>query len=280
MKRKLLNLFLILLLMATLPVTVLADEVPPLVVDNAGLLTEDEWLDLIEKSLSTLRTPYQMNAVILTVDSLEGKSAQDFADDFYDQNYGEYGENGILLLLAMEEREWYIYTCGDAIYALTDYGIQASMETPLTYFAEADYYGGFDAWLDGLPYYLEAYQEDSPVDGYADYSGDYYHEDREEVVYYQEDSSPNLMVSIAVGLVVAAIVILTMRASMNTKRQQHGASSYLKSGSFQLRSHQDLFLYSNVSKVRRQQNTNKGSGGSSVHRSSSGRKHGGGGGRF
>ncbi len=278
--RKLLSIFLILLLLAALPVTVHAEELLPLVIDYAGVLKTEQWIDLAVKA-TTLQTTYQMDVVIVIEGSLGGKPAQEAADDYYDQR--GYAEDGILFLLAIEEREWYISTSGDAIDALTDYGIQASMETPLTHFAYGGYYKGLSAWLDGLSYYLTAYQLGTPVDGDADYSGDYYHGDREESEYYQEDFPPNLLLSLIIGLAAAGITVAVMRSSMNTKLPQRGAANYMKAGSFHMRTRQDLFLYSNISKVRKQQNTGsagRSGGGSSVHRSSGGRRHGGGGGRF
>ena len=60
-----------------------------------------------------------------------------------------------------------------------------------------------------------------------------------------------------------------------------GAGSYLNDSSYHLRTNQDLFLYSNVTKTRiQQESSNSGGGGSSVHTSSSGSTHGGGGGKF
>ncbi len=281
MKKKLLSLWICLLTFLRLIVPVSAAETPPMVVDRANLLTASEEAAL-EAKVQNIRDTYSMDAVILTLESLDGWSAQDYADNYYDQNGYGSGENhsGILFLLAMREREWYLSTYGDAIYAVTDYGVQQLGEMAAWYFSAGDYYAGFDAYLDALPDYLYAYQEGAPIDGYADSSGDYYHGDQEAVVYYEENSSPNLLLSLGLGILVAGIVVAVMGGSMNTKRQQHGAASYLKAGSFRLRSHQDLFLYSNVSKVRRQQNSNNGGGGSSVHRSSSGRSHGGGGGKF
>lgn len=282
MKRKMISLLLSLILLVSLVPNVLAAADLPMVVDNANLLTKEE-RDSLESKAQALRTEYEMDIVILTVDSLDGKNAQDYADDYFDENGYGYGAeySGILFLLAMAEREWYISTCGDAIYAVTDYSIQQLGETAVWYLSEGNYYDGFDAYLDALPSYLKAYQAGSPVDSYADYFGDDYHGERETVVYYEQEYEPSIFLSLVIGIIAAAVVILIMRASMNTKRQQRSASNYTKAGSYHLRTHQDMFLYSNVSKVRRQQN-NGGShgGGSSVHRSSGGRRHGGGGGRF
>lgn len=279
MKRKILSFLLVLLLTICLPLHTSAAAIS-MVVDSAELLTDQEQIAL-EGTAQTLRDTYEMDVVIVTIDNLESKTAQQYADDFFDNGGYGYGEsrNGILFLLAMEEREWYISTCGDAIYTITDYGIQQLGEAAVWYLSEGEYYEAFQAYLDALPLYLEAYRQGSPIDGHADYSGDYYHGERESVVYYEEEYTPSIFLSLVIGVIVAAVVILIMRASMNTKRQQHGASGYMKAGSFHLRGRQDLFLYSNVSKVRRQQNNSSG-GGSSVHRSSGGRSHGGGGGRF
>ena len=246
------------------------------IVDDAGLLYSNEAAALEEKA-AALSATYGIDAVILTVDSLGGVTAQNYADDYYDHN--GYGEDGVLFLLAMEEREWYIYTCGTVIYALTDYGIQQLGEGVLPYLSSGSWYDGFSFFLDRLPYYLDAYGSGAPVDGYADYSGDYYHGQQDEVVYYPQEKQPSLPMSLLIGLAVGGVAILIMRSSMNTKRAQHGAAVYLKDGSWNLRMHRDIYLYSNVTKTRRQQSSSSG-GGSSVHRSSGGRSHGGGGGRF
>lgn len=274
-KRKILAHLLIVLFFPFLLVKVQASYIGAHVLDSAGLLSSQELIEL-ESKADNLMTEYGMDVVILTVDSLDGQSAQNKADNFYDEN--GYGDNGVLFLLAMEEREWYISTCGDAIYALTDYGIQQLGDVALPYLSDGDYYAGFAAFLNALPDYFDALNSGSPIDGYADYSGEYYHGDREKVVNYEQ--SPSLVLSLVIGLVVAAVTVLIMRSTMNTKRKQRSAGDYLKEGSYNLRTRQDLFLYSRVSKIRRQQNTSSGGGGSSVHRSSGGRSHGGGGGRF
>lgn len=248
--------------------------------DNAGLLLPEE-ITALEEKAAELASRYNIDPVILTVDSLGGESPQIYADDYYD--HSGYREDGVLFLLAMAEREWYISTSGTVIYALTDYGIQQLGETVVPCLAEEYWFTGFYSFLDSLPYYLDAYQSGAPIDGYADDSSDYYHGDREEILYYEEESSPNFFYSLFAGLAAAGISIGVMRSSMNTKRAQRNAGAYMEEGSWNLYQHRDLFLYSNVTKTRRQEDnpseTRKG-GSSSVHRSSAGRRHGGGGGKF
>lgn len=270
-----------LLLVSLLFPSALAAEYQPLIVDNAQILRLSEEEALLSLS-QTLQQEYETDVVILTIESLNGISAQTYADDFFDANGYGYGdsEDGILFLLAMQEREWYISTCGNTIYAVTDYGIQLLGESAIPYFSEGNYYSGFYAYLEKLAVLLDAYAQGIPLDGYADDSGDHYHGERKETVYYSGNGEPNYVLSIIIGIAAATVVIVLMRRPMNTRKAQRTATDYLKPGSYHLHTHQDLFLYSNVNKVRKQQNTGSGGGGSSVHRSSGGRCHGGGGGRF
>ena len=266
MKRKLFSMLLALVFVPVLLIPAQASLMGAQIIDSADLLSDQEMIEL-ESKADRLMDDYGMDVVILTVDSLDGQYVQTKADDFYDEN--GYGDNGVLFLLAMEEREWYISTSGDAIYALTDYGIQQVGFVMVPYLSQGDYYGAFDVFLDELPMYFDALEKGKPVDSY------------EEVLYYEEDASPSLLVSLFFGVVAGGLTVLIMRGTMNTKKPQRSAGEYLIQDSYQLNTIQDLFLYSQVQKVRRQESSSgSGGGGSSVHRSSSGRSHGGGGGRF
>ena len=281
MKRKLICLFLSIVLIFTMSLTAAASESLYRIVDDAGLLDTAEDSALEEKA-RLLREEYEMDIVILTVNSLDGMTPQEYADDYYDGHGYGCGENasGVLLLLSIEERDWYISTRGEAVYALTDFGIQQLGEEMVSVLG-VSYYGGFNYFLDALPEYFDAYKNGAPIDGYADYSGDYYHGDQEEIVYYEEELSPSFLLSLIIGVLTSGITVLIMRFSMNTKRPQRCATAYMQHNSFQLRQKQDLFLYRNVTKSRRQENKSSGGGGgSSVHRSSGGNRHGGGGGKF
>ena len=255
----------------------------PRIIDDANLLLYGE-MSLLEEEANRIAEEYGMDVVILTVEDFYGVSAsiEVFADNFYDNNGYGIGENasGVLLVLSMDTREWAISTCGDAIYAITDFGIQALFEDMAPHLSEDNYFDAFDTYLEVLPYYFEAYENGTPIDGWAgNYQGPGSVESgtREDVVYYT--SEPPYWASPIIGAAIAGIVVLIMRSSMNTKRPQRSAAGYLNRDSYQLRRHQDIFLYSQVSKTRKQTQSSSG-GGSSVHHSSGGRSHGGGHGRF
>lgn len=287
--KKLTSVLLVLLLLASLCVCAAATgSDTPLIVDNAGVLTSEQ-VDDLTQTASDLRDLYEMDVVIVVVADLDGKSAQDYADDYYDYNGYGIGDDysGMLLLIATESRDWWISTCGEAIYVLTDYGIESIFSDFSGYLSVNDYYHAFETYLDCLPEYFDAYYSGNPIDGYSgNYSGpgSYTPGDADDTVYYEDDSFGifEILFSLVAGCVVAGIAVLIMSAQMNTKLPQNSARNYLNQSSYQLHGHSDMFLYSNVTKVRRESSSSSGSGGggSSTHRSSSGRSHGGGGGKF
>ena len=83
----------------------------PRLVDDAGLLSQSEKYNLIS-SLDSISENRQLDVVVVTKNSLAGKTVEQYADDFFDYNGYGYGENddGILLLPSMETREWAIST--------------------------------------------------------------------------------------------------------------------------------------------------------------------------
>lgn len=253
MKKSFLVLFLVLALL--IPLNVLASG-NHYIFDNACLLSEQE-IDMLEIHAQEISDHYQMDIVILTVDSLNGYYAQDYADDYYDN--GGFRSDGILFLLAIAEREWYISTSGSVIELISDYEIDQLAEAALSDLSYGYYYDGFEAYLNALPECLKASSASSAASSGNNWGS-------------------ILLISLLIGAVAAGISLLIMRSTMNTKRKQRSANNYMKQDSFHLTVRQDIFLYSQVNKTPRQQNTS--SSGSSVHSSSSGRSHGGHGGRF
>lgn len=263
------------------------------IVDEADLLTGSEEAELSEKA-AALADTYQIDVVILTIDSLDGAYVESYADDYYDSHDYGYGSDysGVLFLLAMDTRDWAISTTGDGIYALTDYGIESLFEKVAPYLADDDYYSAFDRYLDELEWYFDAYAQGEAIDGYTyDYHGPGTYEPgtREDVVYSEKPLTAGkilfrLAVSLILGAVAGGVVLLILRRGMNTARAAKGADSYMAGGSFRLTHRQNILLQSHVSRTSRSENNgsggHRGGGGSSIHTGSSGRSHGGGHGKF
>ena len=253
-------------------------------IDEADLLTESEEVVLTGR-LDEESERAKMDFVIVAVWSFDGKSAEAFADDYYDEHGYGYGadRDGLLLLLGMESREWYISTCGSAMVLFSDAALDAIGESMIDDLADGRYADAFERFLDGCIVYASydhgyGYGNDY---GYGYGYGDGYYGDGDdtEVALTAADG---FLPSVVIGVVIAFIVVSVMKGQLKSVGMRNEASDYVRSGSLRLTERSDLFLYRRVTKTVRQ-SSNSGSrpgGSSSVHRSSSGRSHGGRGGRF
>ncbi|MCM1257700.1 MAG: TPM domain-containing protein [Roseburia sp.] len=239
-------------------------------VDGADLLSASEEAELSDL-LNEISERQQVDIVVVTADSLEGESPRDYADDFYDYNDYGFGEekDGILFLISMEERDWYISTAGYGITAVTDAGLDYMSEEFLPYLSDGEYARAFQIFARQCDDYITQAREGTPYD--IDNVPD-------------EPFSPlgTLGIALAAGFVTALIVTGVMRHGLHSVRSQSSADDYVKRDSLRLTKDYELFLYRNVTRRERpKQNTSSGrSGGSTTHVSSSGRSHGGGGGKF
>ena len=254
------------------------ERIVPLVSDEADLLTDDEEMLLTDR-LETIGFSYDVEIGVVTVNSLEGKSAENFADDYYDYNGYGYGVNddGLLVLYkdgVPGDREVYITTHGSAIYKFSDYKIDRIVDEMISDLQYGNYYWAFETFADECEYVLENYEIEDV--------GGYYGSDD----FYYDSGSPSPTVgnvpvvwipgSIAIGFILAFLIMLGVASGLKTVKRQANAAAYVDN--MNITSKSDTFLYRNVRKTPRPKSTS--SGGSSSHRSSSGRSHGGGGRRF
>jgi uncharacterized protein len=215
------------------------------VYDGADLLTDEEEASL-EERIEMLTDNYKTHIVIVTVSDLGYNTAYSYADSYYHDNGFGYGKDksGILLLLSMSERDYYIYTYGEAEDKFGDSELTQLEEAMLPCFDENRFYDGFVAFIDACDNVLT-----------FDFFG-------------------SLLIASVVGIVIALVIVLMMKRKLKSVRPQKTASNYVRTGSFMLTKDLDLYLYRTVTRTRRAE-TSSGS------RSSGGGSRGGGrGGKF
>lgn len=233
--------------------TVFADNADK-VIDNADLLSDSEEQNL-EKMLLDIVDEYGYDAAVLTVDSTDGKSMMAYADDYYD--YNGYGKDGLMLLVNMDNRKWWITTSGKGISAFTDDGIQDIGNAVAEYLGDGDYYDGFVRFAELADKYIDKYEETGKPMG----------RQKNYVVIF--------LISLGIGLVFAAIICLVLKSQLKTAVRQVNAKAYVKAGSRNVTYARDIYLYKKVTREKIESDN-----GSSTHTSSSGNTHGGGGGSF
>lgn len=237
------------------------------VIDDAGLIKASDEKELDKKIKNIQKDKFDV--VILTVKSLDGKSAQDYADDYYDNNdYGLDNEkSGVLFLVSKGDRKYHISTKGAGIKAFTDYGIGRIKEEIKPYLSDGDYFDACDEFLNITKDFVKAYKDGTPYDTDNPYN--------EEIDYVILE-----VIALVIAFVIALISVGIMRLRMNTAKPKGTAMEYIKKGSFKLTSEKDIFMYSTVTKTAKPKDNDNSAGGSTTHVSSSGSEHGGGGGSF
>ena len=148
MKKGFCGVLLTLLLCIALVTPVFAEPGLPRLIDEAELLSAGEEAALLSQ-LDEVSERQEVDIVVVTANSLSGASAREYADDFYDDNGYGFGEDrdGILFLISMKEREWYISTRGYGITAVTDAGLEYMSEQFLGDLSEGSYASAFTTFV-------------------------------------------------------------------------------------------------------------------------------------
>lgn len=250
MKRSILLLLTLSLLLA---LCISVGAASPRIVDLAQLLTASEAAEL-EQQAGALSREFQTDVIILTVLTTDGKDAQAYADDYFD-NHG-YGlgasRSGVLLLLVMDTRDWVISTSGDAMHLLSQRDCDEIFSYAADDISAARYGEGFARYLSALARSLSEPHDESLSVGTC------------------------ILIAVCIGLIAGGTVLGILISTMRTARPKRSATDYLQQNSFRMPQCRDLYLYSTTRRVRIESNGSS----SGAHTASSGRSHGGSRGKF
>lgn len=207
--------------------------------DEADLLSVAEEAALTSK-LESISSQYNAQVVIATIASLDGGDVDGFVEYLYDTMGFGYGasHDGVLLLVCMNPREYRILSNGYAADAVTSSKIEAIGDAIVPDLSEGEYADAFDEFANQCGYYLNGHLNGFPFD----FGG-------------------NLMIALIVGIVAGLITVFILKGQLKTVRRQDRANVYVKSGSMQVTVHRDLYLYRNVTCVRKE-SSGKSSGSS------------------
>lgn len=237
-----------------------------LVFDDADLLTDSEEVELDAK-YDEISNRHQMEVVAAVFETIGDYTPMEYADDFYDYNGYGYGDNndGLVLIVVMDTSDWYISTCGKAITAFTDAGIDYIGEQIVPYLSDGDYYAAFDKFADLCDEFMTQYETGDPYDTHNLPKGPFL-------------TFKTVLISLVAGIIVAIFYTRKLVKQLGTVQKKNEATNYVKEGGISVTTSSDLFLYKTVNRTAKESSSS--SGGSSTHRSSSGTTHGGGGGKF
>lgn len=211
--------------------------------DEAELLTQGE-ADRLSAKLDAVSQKYQVDVIIATVNSTGSYTADEYVEYFYDSNGFGYGSNrdGVLLLVAMQERDYRILSNGLGADAISMSDIDAIGNEIVPYLSDGEYAQAFDTFVDECEYYING-----------------------EINGFPFNFGMNLLTALIVGIVVALVVTGIMIGQLKSVRRQSGAANYTKTDSMHITRSNDFFLYRTVNRVKKetQSSGSSRSGGSS-----------------
>lgn len=311
-----------LLLCAALALPVVAypagiDESLPRVDDGAGLLMEVP-AEALDARAREMALQYHMDIVIVTRRGIGGKTPAVYAEDYFEAGgYGWREEetddittgNGVILLLNMVgpgQNDIEIATKGDGQSVFRDGVWEQILDAVAPELIDKKYSAALGRFLDeaeirlidyaqGIGIYGDPdgtynqghYNEDGSYaygdgDDYGDY-GDYEYSGYSGI--YIPFNGGVFAVALIAALIIAWAVVASMKKKHNTIRIAAAAGDYQHD--FDLTERQDIFLYSNTTRMRLPEPTTTSSGGGGggfsgggTRTSSSGSSFGGGGRKF
>ena len=235
--KRFLILLLTLALCLSLAISVSAAGAAGIVMDDADLLSQAEEQALTQK-LTEVGTAYNAQIIVATVASADGQDPDYMVNDLYDSMGFGYGElrDGVLLLVCMDPREYRILSNGYAGNAIDPGVIDTIGDAIVSDLSDGDYADAFEIFADKCGYYLNGYLNGFPF-----------------------QTGRNLVISLVVGLVLALIVTSILKGQLKSVRKQNQANSYVRDGSMQVTLSRDTYLYSHVSRTKKQSSNSSGS---------------------
>ncbi len=224
------------------------------VFDFAALLNDDDENNL-QESIDKAKKKTSLDIVVVTIGDAHGKTSMDYADDFYDYNgFGTGNENdGILLLIDMDNRNIWISTTGKAINKFTDAKIDSILDDVQPLVKDGDYYDAAETFVKRVKKMGGGFAFEFSV------------------------------LKTIIGMLIALATGGIYRARVKHQYKYNGVAetyNYRDKAQLNLTNKSDVLVDTVVVTERIESSSSSGGGGSSTHTSSSGSSHGGGGRSF
>ncbi len=228
---KKIGLVLTIIFLFTMPILSYSTE---LLIDDAGLLSEYE-REKLSDLLETRSAEVGFSIAVVTV------------EDYHDYYSTDRYEGGILLLISMAEREFYLETIGFAHDVIDDYKLADVEDAILGSLTNGDYYGAFCNYANKVAEL--ASEHETPSEKGIGEIGE------------------KLLISLVIGLIISFILVTIKKRGMTTVRAAKGASDYVVHNSLNITHRNDRYLYSTVTRTRKSDSSNGSRGRSRGRRS-------------
>lgn len=217
-----------------------------MVEDGAYLLTYDEVTDLNDTSYGLINE-YDCFVLVYTDPTLgDYYSAEQAASDIlqtYLANYaGPYENGGVIFYVAMDTRDWHVYTTGDAWDMFNGEAMDEIEARAVPQLSKGNYHKAFDRFLDVCEDVLEA-----NANGEA---------------YARPKSTKLLFIALAIALVIAFVIAIiwvsVLKSKLTSVAFEDDANRYRVADSFRIMASDDRFLYKTLNRTARPKSSSSG----------------------
>ncbi|MCR4604533.1 MAG: TPM domain-containing protein [Eubacterium sp.] len=218
--------------------------------DYTGYIAEqgsETYTDLYY-TLQGVGEAHGLDVAVVVIDKSQAKSLDDMdasAVDVYQQS--GYGKDTVMMLIALGSDmhgKYQIIGYGKGQTAVNNDAIDYMVEHLDKTFKSQDFIGGIKYFADETDKCLKMYEEGKPFKKPFEWP-------------------MRILISLGIGLVIGLIVALCLRGQLKSVKYEHGAANYTIPGSMHVTASNDVFLYKNVSRTKRQSSSSSGGGGGS-----------------
>lgn len=221
--------------------------------DEADLLSLEEW-EALDAEAAAVSEKYGCGIYTILLNDYRDYSDGDVYTTATELYHGlELGEGsereGILLMLSMRERDYATFFYGENVaYAFNEYGQIQLEDQFLDDFAENHWFDGVYDYITVCDQYLGLAASGEPV---------------------RENHTFAFVIAIGVSIVLAFVVTLVMKSTMESVHEGGSTSAYVTDGGLRLTNRGDYFLYNTQTrrKIEKSSGSKSHSGGGGSGRS-------------
>ena len=206
------------------------------IVDDAAQLLSSEEEETLYTQIESLSALLDLDVMVVTTEDAMNMSSEEYGDHYYLEHCS--GDDGVLYLIDMENREIHISTSGIMIYYLTDARIEQCLDDGYEYVSGSRYASGFQAMIRDTVSYVKSGEG-------ADYTRD---RDTGEIIWLNDPGKKRITTT--EGLLAGLLGLLAgggpmagvfARYRMKTGgyqydyRSNHGLNLYRRSDDFRTR---------------------------------------------
>ncbi len=244
--KKVLSIACVILILAALFIPVVsAEDSSSYIYDTADLLNDSE-VSTVDSALTDVSGKYGVDVIILTTYDYKEFFSENYNESFYDiDDAAEYlckdlfrNKNNVVLIISMADRDWCIASNEKGHDAFTAYGREYIGNAINEELHDGDYKDAFTHFAKLADEFLAENEKGTPYDTN--------HKKMTLTDYLIRFGIP-----LGAGLLIALIVVMSIKKKYKPVQLKAEANDYLINGSLQLHNSYDHFIYTNVTRTRR-----------------------------